>query len=177
MSVQTEIGLTPAECAALRVLSKDLEGKAKLLESGTGIEVDLMLHIKGTLSKGANSTQNRTAKPTPETVAAWFLSKLAPDMREKCLELFSLNVTSEGFPAVDDAQVRLLAQKMVNQASTAKPVPTSGSVKGALKLSCVDASKLKPVVAQALEEATRMINFDLSDIQAANGNAKGETVD
>lgn len=155
--------LTAIEAAAIRVVARQVEDAAKGLSPGKGQEVDVVLHVKGFLNKGADGTSIRQQKPKGEDILAWMLSQFSREARDRLVDAFVESVQAGGGVVPDAPEEASEAAKLCVLAAT-KTVhyPRTGAVTGAVNLSVVDTSSLTRTVARSIETASRMITFDVA---------------
>lgn len=160
--IQDQISLSPQECAAIRALAKDLEDHAKTTPVGKAQPVDFMLHIQGNVSKEADGTTTRTNKPDATLVLAWVMSRMSADAQSKLLDQWAaeLKTAKNDVKALEvkDAAAKNAAL-MIQAASTTSTSERSGALKGSIKVSSVEMSKLSKQVQTRLKDVSRVLEL------------------
>jgi len=152
--------LTPLECAAIRLASRQIEQAAKGLQPGRGQRIDLVLRLEGMLNRGEDGVSQRKTPPACQDMLAWLLSRMSVPARDKLMDDYVAHCQKHGAPSTEDADATARARQMADVGSTTQTFPRAGALTGSITLAVIDTTSLKPQAIRQLAECSRMISLE-----------------
>lgn len=173
-TVETHVELTPAEWAAMQVVSRAAKAYRDQLDTITAHPIDLMVRIKGELTVGLDGFSITKRKPSPEDVLAFVLENVPDLTRADLIVELSKMGAAGGLPDLTEGYVAT-ARKLIDGLAEKKEGARKGALRGSFQLGVVEQSTLAPAVQVKLASAIRLITLEDDDkVESPSATAKGE---
>jgi len=151
--------LSPDEFLAVSILGREAGKRRDEVQPGKAKPIDILLRVQGTINVGVDGTSQRGAKPSPEKLLGFVLSRLDGSDRAAVQGILQGLPEREPLPDFEEGYLAL-AKQIIKRITPITVMPRKGQTSGTFRIGLVNQESLAQSVHAAVQESTRIVTFE-----------------